>query len=540
MRILHLSDFHFSKDLIDDVPNFLLPALKKDFEQFDEEVDLIVISGDLIDKGGISFGDIETGLKEVEDRFFLPLLDMFGLGRDRLFFVPGNHDIERDKDRKFIEKGLKEDLKSNDDVNEFMKSCRNGDQIGVERIQKIKEYEALFYKDESLNSHHSVFESCFQVEIRDKKIGVCCLNSSWRCYGEKDRGALILGESQFHEASKFLGECDLKIAISHHPLDWFVDFENDQNKDLLRDGFDLFFCGHVHSGNTEMISGNYGSLVVSRASATLTNLRDDSRRFSNGYTMLNISEEKVSFNYRRYKHPSRFVLNTDVGNEGYDEFYLNNDKKDHKRLVYKGVKKFVKEWMNRDVLKLDENIRELELIGELVVPPVVSSEKEDKRKISALRSAGNDEENVFSAKELLEESKTVLLKGESQCGKSTYLIYLMDYIVDNLNDVIPVYINYSQVDHRGRDPFGKNVRVALESYKLDEHDSEDLNFCFLIDDFAIGNIKRDKKFHEFLQKFNDAKLVFVMRNDDQGSENFFEKNSFLTLYILSFFQKANL
>jgi len=100
---LHLSDLHFKSG--------------KEAEQFNRKIVLDSLWIDIrkqIQKGlkpdFIFFtGDVAFHGKKDEydlaiEQFFEPLLKHTGLSKDRLFIVPGNHDIDRDK----IAQGLNE------------------------------------------------------------------------------------------------------------------------------------------------------------------------------------------------------------------------------------------------------------------------------------------------------------------------------------------------------------------------------------------------------------------------------------------------
>ncbi|WP_434514455.1 metallophosphoesterase [Dechloromonas sp. ARDL1] len=95
LTILHLSDLHISEQLFAD-QKVILDALFKDIEAEKNKgvaYDLVVFSGDLIAKG--SYTDANRNLAENE--FFAPLLKAASIKNDRLFMVPGNHDLETNK-----------------------------------------------------------------------------------------------------------------------------------------------------------------------------------------------------------------------------------------------------------------------------------------------------------------------------------------------------------------------------------------------------------------------------------------------------------
>lgn len=96
MRIIHLSDIHYKNDensekiikkMIDDL----------DKKNKENEINLILITGDLIDKGGISFGSIESAFQSFEEDILSQIIKKLNMAEDRIIFCPGNHDIDRKK-----------------------------------------------------------------------------------------------------------------------------------------------------------------------------------------------------------------------------------------------------------------------------------------------------------------------------------------------------------------------------------------------------------------------------------------------------------
>ena len=90
IRILHISDFHYESRNLGEYKDFVLKlcnAVK------DKCIDLIVFSGDLIYDG-----KSEKAYNEVIDILFRPLLQTTGLTNEKLLVVPGNHDVNREKE----------------------------------------------------------------------------------------------------------------------------------------------------------------------------------------------------------------------------------------------------------------------------------------------------------------------------------------------------------------------------------------------------------------------------------------------------------
>jgi len=128
LRIAHFSDFHMSSNC-DELKNFIIPALLNDLEAYNktQQIDLIIFSGDLVHKGGESFeNDLDLAFLSFHDVVIDPMISKINLTTNRVFIVPGNHDINRNEDSAFIENGLKGSLLCTEDVNKFIKfKCRS-------------------------------------------------------------------------------------------------------------------------------------------------------------------------------------------------------------------------------------------------------------------------------------------------------------------------------------------------------------------------------------------------------------------------------
>lgn len=113
-RLLHISDLHFTANPIptadvDDkvsvadldalirVPDRseqLLRDLRRAVPDREGWPDVIVVSGDLVDRGGTDRDEGGRGEFDVAVEFLERLAELFALGTDRVLVVPGNHDID--------------------------------------------------------------------------------------------------------------------------------------------------------------------------------------------------------------------------------------------------------------------------------------------------------------------------------------------------------------------------------------------------------------------------------------------------------------
>ena len=91
---LHLSDWHEGPHGYDRsrVGRRLLDDVRDRQREIDERlanIDFVVFNGDA------SFSGSAREFRSVEKRLFRPLLELLKLTPDALFFVPGNHDLDR-------------------------------------------------------------------------------------------------------------------------------------------------------------------------------------------------------------------------------------------------------------------------------------------------------------------------------------------------------------------------------------------------------------------------------------------------------------
>ncbi|MCK4829446.1 metallophosphoesterase, partial [bacterium] len=277
INILHLSDFHYDKPKSEDI-KIVVGALIKDLKRFQDEgieVDFVVFSGDLVQRGDDGF---PADLKSI---FISPLLTELRITKDCFFIAPGNHDIQKSRVDEIDEEGLKHYLNQRDKVNSFLD---NVDQKAnyLERLSKFNEFK------ESIESVHlvrsNILFSTYLFKIRDKEIGVACLNSAWRATGRDDNadyGLLLIGERQIDQAYEEIMGADLKIAISHHPFEWLIEFERISLKRLMLSYFDIIFLGHNHDSSPEFLEIPINRAVVSHGGCLYSN-----RDFFNGYSLI--------------------------------------------------------------------------------------------------------------------------------------------------------------------------------------------------------------------------------------------------------------
>ncbi len=280
IKILHLSDLHYNSSKPKDT-EIVLDALWKDLDNF-KDIDFILFSGDLV-KAGDKKGDFEKAFQAL----IKPLLTKTNLTMDDFFLVPGNHDVQMSRIKRVIELGLKGLLKDRDSLNAFLDEEMKNDFENIERLEHFNEFKTWFKAGHTVTSN-----KLFSTHIIKKKnveIGIACLNSTWRAIGRgsHDKGELLIGERQIDEALKDIKDCDIKIAVYHHALDWLTEYDLGDVKKILSREFDFLFCGHLHDPNLELVQSFQNKAVLIQGGSL-----NNGRSYYNGYSSLCFDVQK--------------------------------------------------------------------------------------------------------------------------------------------------------------------------------------------------------------------------------------------------------
>lgn len=323
INILHLTDFHLNKSVIKDFDLLIRKPLIKDIlKRANGNIDLLFITGDIVDIGGSDFEGLLKGLDISNEKVISQIAKDLNLKKESIFIIPGNHDINRDADKDFTDEGLKVKLKTPEKINEFIDDVNSGDFTGVERLEEYRNFEKKFYSDYNCKADDTFFHSTFIKKLNNSTVGISCLNSAWRCYSNKDDGNLLIGERQILESVKLIEDCNIKIALVHHHIDSLFSEEKDIIENILIKNYDLVFFGHSHKHkNYSKTQGGNQSIWVGSPSAFF-NARIDSKKFSSGYSLCNLNIVNTEIQYSHFSYLNTdYRTNSEVGDNGYDKMH---------------------------------------------------------------------------------------------------------------------------------------------------------------------------------------------------------------------------
>jgi predicted phosphodiesterase len=291
---LHLSDFHLREKMgwsQDQVLRSLLDDIRTRYSRNDRP-DLLFLTGD------IAFSGKDAEYTLAED-FVLSLRDATQVPPDRICLVPGNHDIDRDKEEDAAV-GARVTLTNGEAVDRFFGN--EGRHRTLFARQKAFRDFANRISPSSPAYTDSSHAHCKTLEIGDLRIRVLLLDSAWLAGGgPSDVGELLVGERQVIDC----GPADdgfLTFALLHHPLAWLREFEQVSIENLLTRDAHICLRGHVHAVDVRRTESRLGGLNTFTAGAAF-----QSRTADNSYLWCSIdlttgSGEKIVHRYLHAQH----------------------------------------------------------------------------------------------------------------------------------------------------------------------------------------------------------------------------------------------
>lgn len=253
-RWVHISDIHIGHDdyiekaMRDDLPDFL----KKEMGQ--KEVHCLFVTGDLI------FAPKFTPESEKDDiankEPFIDCIrnirDSLGISSDKIFIVPGNHDIVRNSLRSTC---LRDESKRYTSKNGILSTdAIQVNNTAKERFGRL--YEKILGRP---------FQDGHHIEYTEDGCQIICLDTTLFSevfqYGDKKEkaipdGKLILGSKNLQECFSKVEADKFAVALGHHPMEAFLPSEREVFcREMRKTKVSLYLCGHTHTGSI----GNIGT-----------------------------------------------------------------------------------------------------------------------------------------------------------------------------------------------------------------------------------------------------------------------------------------
>jgi len=239
LRILHLSDFHFSKKRAWDADP-VLASLHRDVATLVAQglpLDLVAITGDVSDRG--TEDELAMARAWIRDR----LLPSARLSPDALVMVPGNHDVDRSAVKKVVQAAQLDLLRG--ESQEAIAAVLSDDD---ERALFLKRFSAWAdFVAQTTDRRKASFPWWSETRVvRDMRVHLAGFTSSWMSWCDEDKGRLLLSRYQTHALLADASNADLSIALVHHPWDYLADFDESEVREAIHRRCAVVLRGHLH------------------------------------------------------------------------------------------------------------------------------------------------------------------------------------------------------------------------------------------------------------------------------------------------------
>ncbi len=270
LRWLHLSDIHLGAEDgygHDIVLNALVDAFRDGGTLAERRPNVVFCTGDVAHSG-------KPGQYAAAGQLFADLSATTGVPLDRIFLVPGNHDL----DRNLVSKAFPLKLADVDAADAFFGPAGLDDrEIAFRRFRAYADFQRDRFGRPLDHARPYTLARC---TVGSEVVDVLCMNTAWLSHQDDAQGKLVLGERLVRQALKDLAAAagppaTVRVALMHHPLDWLCDFERDRVRGLLLEGVDFLLHGHLHMQRPEAVVGPEGSAAVLAAGAAYQGRRSE-------------------------------------------------------------------------------------------------------------------------------------------------------------------------------------------------------------------------------------------------------------------------
>jgi hypothetical protein len=296
---LHLSDLHFGLLGAGDRHNQsqILAILRDDLSSLDRQKlprpDAILVTGDIAWSGKPDqYADASKWLLDVAHR-----LD---LAPNRIFVVPGNHDVDRsiDADR---------------NVKRLLRGLRGGDDDLDEALQSPDDLALLLRRQGAYLDFAAAFSpACrdpFWTSLEAARDGLSVrligVNTSLLAAGDDDARKLRLGQRQRALLNDAAKGSELVVVLGHHPLeeDWLAE-QRDLSR-FLSSRAHAYLAGHVHDAKSERIVTGGGADALRIIAGAVYGGRERDIPHGHAYSLTSIHRAPGGAPVLRV-HPRRF------------------------------------------------------------------------------------------------------------------------------------------------------------------------------------------------------------------------------------------
>jgi predicted MPP superfamily phosphohydrolase len=276
---LHISDVHmrvttgWSQDVV-------LKAMCDDIERQRKDgisADFILVTGDLAFSG-------QADEYKLVASFFDALVSASGVHKDRIFCIPGNHDIDRER-HKMCFLGCRYFAQSQNQIDELLAPTDDLETL-LKRQEHYRKFQSSYLNGQLREWTADGLAYVSSLTIEDLDIAIVGYDSAWLAEGGMgDNGKLLIGERQVINGVQLTNKINAPIVIgmAHHPSHLLQDFDRRPVQKRVQASCHFFHCGHLHEPET-MTAG----LEASGCLTLFAGAAFDTRHSQNTYSIITL------------------------------------------------------------------------------------------------------------------------------------------------------------------------------------------------------------------------------------------------------------
>ena len=464
---LHISDIHI-KTSIDPILNMDGKIAQATYRHLDNKCHLIIlVTGDIVYSG-------QKEQYELAKTFLEKIASNIKSERNvKINFIvcPGNHDCDFTKDpaRDFIlSRVIEENIK--DVPSEVLASCTKHQE---NYFSFKREIESNLIEEDKL-------WATYKIEVASKKFVFESINLAWASKLKEKSGQLTFPFSAYKNKGQM--ECDFRITLMHHPLNWLTQPSYRDFRESLRSISNFVFTGHEHHNNAvnydDIESGN--TIIIEGGALQERSIE------SSSFGIITIDLKSKDSVYQKYEYST-----TNEIYEPTEQKKLNTESIRRKSLTIS--KTFKEKIEDCGAHYRHNNIENLKL-PDIFTYPNIRDELKDQ-----------DRPQTISAKELLDVekfSKGIIISGENNAGRTSLLHTLFAEYSEK--GYIPILINGRDLKKKESHNIDIQIeRAIVEQYENNNsvnlfHQEPTIKKILLIDDFNESKIKSEKALNQAL------------------------------------------